>query len=105
MRTFKFKPGYYEWHLVDADTGAVLHNMVDPSDDLFHEDGECLTLDEITDLCANDLLCADFAYNDGISYNGILLTDNSLTMHELLSASRLMGKVLYDYYICLTYNE
>lgn len=97
MRHFRFVPGYYEWHLVD-DNGTTLHNMVDPSDSLYDEDGNELTLEGVIALCEDDLNCADSRYAEGDDYNGILLED-TFTPQEIVEAAKIMGQTLYDYYI------
>ncbi len=97
MRHFRFVPGYYEWHLVD-DNGTTLHNMVDPSDSLYDEDGNELTLEGVIALCEDDLNSADSRYAEGDDYNGILLED-TLTPQEIVEAAKIMGQTLYDYYI------
>lgn len=99
MRNFIFKPGYYEWHLIDADTEQTLHNMVDPSENICYEDGTPMTLDEIIDFCFCDLDCADTNYADNDDYNGIQLEgDDRLSLDEMKNAADLMGKILYEYY-------
>ena len=99
MRSFSFVPGYYEWHLVD-ESGKTLHNMVDPSECLYDEDGNNLTLEGVTALCEDDLNCADSHYSEGDDYNGILLDeDESLSQQEIVEAAKVMGQALYDYYL------
>ena len=73
MRTFRFEAGYYEWHLIDDMTGEVCHNLADPAEDLYREDGSPMSRTELTNFLADDLLCADRHYFDGEEYNGILL--------------------------------
>lgn len=100
MREFTFTPGYYEWHLKDKSTGKLLHVMADPAEDTVHEDGTDMTLDELVNMCYNDLDAADNQYIQNEDYNGILLNnDDSLSMEEMTAASELMGKTLHDYYI------
>ena len=98
MRQFEFTPGYYEWHLTDKATGETLHNMIEPSEDLYNEDGEPMTLEEMKDFCADDLRCADWHYMDNDEYNGILLSER-LTEQEIITASSLIAETLYNYYI------
>ena len=95
-KNLQFVPGYYEWHLTDKN-GNVLHNMTDPSDSLFGENGEPLNYDEITDLCASDLLSAEFYYADGKEYNGVF-NENGWTAKEIQAASLVMATALYNYY-------
>jgi len=94
---FKFMPGYYEWHLTD-EKGNILHNMVDPSECLFNEDGTPMDLEDVIDFCNQDLLMADWRYYSNEDYNGVLLEEN-LTAGQIKAASEIMGKTLYNYYI------
>ena len=97
-RQFYFKPGYYEWHLTDRN-GNILHNMVDPAEDLFNEDGEELTIEEVHSLCYQDLQCADNHYECDEDYNGILLNDlERLDEQEIAEAADVMCDALVDYY-------
>ena len=100
MRKFEFKPGQYEWHLTDKETGKILHNMVDPIEELYDENGMPLSLEETINLCFSDLDCADSNYAENEAYNGILLEgDDTLSLDEMERASKIMGQILYDYYI------
>lgn len=98
MRTFRFEAGYYEWHLIDDMTGEVCHNLADPAEDLYREDGTPMSRTELTNFLADDLLCADRHYFDGEEYNGILLK-RRLQPKEIVKAAKLMADVLYNYYI------
>ena len=98
MRQFEFTPGYYEWHLTDKATGEILHNMCDPFESLFREDGEPMNQDEIECFCIDDLHCADWHYQDGEEYNGIL-PEETLTEREIIAAGKLIAETLYNYYI------
>ena len=98
MIQFEFTPGYYEWHLTDKATGEILHYMIDPSEDLYNEDGEPMTLEEMKDFFADDLHCADWHYMDNDEYNGILPSER-LTEQEIITASSLIAETLYNYYI------
>jgi hypothetical protein len=74
--------------------------MSDPVEDTVHEDGTDMTLDELVNLCYDDLETADNQYIQNEDYNGILLNnDDSLSMEEMTAASEVMGKALYDYYV------
>lgn len=97
MRNFSFNSAYYEWHLVDEE-GNILHNMVEPLENLFNDDGNPLNLEEIVDLCASDLHCANTNYAENKPYNYVLL-DNPLTEEEISEASKVMARRLYGYYI------
>ena len=100
MREFIFRPTYYEWHLEEKATGKLLHVMADPAEDTVHEDGTDMTLDELVNLCYNDLDLADDQYGENVNHNGILLNDDDrLDMDEMTAASEVMGKALYDYYV------
>lgn len=98
MRTFRFEPGYYEWHLIDDMTGEVCHNLADPEEDIYREDGGVLTRLGLRELLTDDLLCADRHYCDGEEYNGVLLK-RRLQPEEIVKAAKLMADVLYNYYI------
>lgn len=101
MRQFIFKPGYYEWHLTDKATGKTLHVMSDPADLTVHDDGTPLTLEELEEVCMDDLETAEFAYTvSDIAYNGIRLHGGDLlTKEEMTDASKTMAKALYGFYI------
>ena len=94
---FQFVPAYYEWHLTD-DNGNILHNMVDPSECLYNEDGTPMDLESVIDFCSQDLHMADWHYYSEQDYNGILLEEN-LTERQIKVASKIMGEALYNYYI------
>ena len=64
MRKFDLVAGYYEWHLIDTETHETLHNLIDPSELLYHEDGSPLTKDEIESWCKEELISADIAYSE-----------------------------------------
>lgn len=96
VENLHFEPSYYEWHLTDGD-GNILHNMVDPAESLYTEDGDAMTEEQIIDLCADDLNAAEAVYSEGDEYNGIYLED-SLTASQIKAASEIMGKALYNFY-------
>lgn len=99
MREFIFEPAYYEWHLKDRVTGEILHNMCDPSECFFDENtGEPITLEELKQLCADDLHAAEWRYMNGEDYNGIYISE-SLTEPEIMAAADIMSETLYNYYI------
>ena len=98
MRTFRFEPGYYEWHLIDCATEKTVHNLVEPSEDLYNEDGTPMTKEELADFFASDIQCANMHYSDNEDYNGILL-DEPLDDAEIAVASKLIADTLYNYYI------
>ena len=97
QRNFQFVPAYYEWHLID-NNGNTLHNMVDPLDELFHEDGLPMNLEEVTDMCAEELHAAENAYAEGNDYNGIMLSEG-LSAIEEKKAAQVMAQALYNYYL------
>lgn len=101
MRTFKFEACYYEWHLIDADTGETLHNMVDAGEHCFDEAGISLMWEEIELLCKEELISADIAYSEKEEYNGILLNNDKRLdqIEEIPVAAKLIADVLYNYYI------
>lgn len=94
---YQFIPAYYEWHLID-EQGEVLHNMADPVEGLFDENGEALTLESIKEFCEGDLLCAENAYRNDYDYNGIRLKE-SLTDEQIKAAVEVMAEALYNYYV------
>ena len=94
---FTFTPAYYEWHLLDRN-GRIVHNMVDPLEKLFREDGSQMTLEEVTDICAEDLHAAESAYAEGRYYNGIMLF-NGLSALDLKKAAEVMARALCNYYL------
>ena len=100
MRQFCLIPTYYEWHLIDKDTHETLHNLVDPADELYHEDGTPRSLEEIISFCQEELISADIAYSEGNDYNGIWLNKKRLDqIEEIPAAAKVMAETLYHYYI------
>lgn len=91
----QFVPGYYEWHLTDEE-GNILHNMVLDSEDLFHEDGTQMELDEVIELCEDDLLAAQQCYLDGEENNGVKAEWK--TPKEIALTADVMATALYNYY-------
>lgn len=94
-KNLQFVPGYYEWHLTD-EKGNILHNMVLDSEDLFHEDGTQMELDEVIELCEDDLLAAQQCYLDGEEYNGVKAEWK--TPKEIALTADVMATALYNYY-------
>jgi len=101
-RKFFFAPAYYEWHLTD-ERGNLIHVMADPAEETCHEDGTPCTFEEVEDMCANDLECADRTYEEGEGYNGHYLED-PLTEEETEEAANVMATALYNYY-CVENEE
>lgn len=100
MRKFALIPAYCEWHLIDEETHDTLHNLIDPSEDLYHENANHKSLEEIKNWCLEELVAADIAYSENDEYNGIWLLDNKrLQPEEMKTAADVMAKALYDYYI------
>lgn len=101
MRQFCLIPTYWEWHLIDEDTHETLHNLVDPADELYHEDGAPMSLEEIIGFCQEELISADIAYSENDEYNGIwLCNDKRLDQtEEIPAAAKVMAETLYNYYI------
>lgn len=102
MREFTFEPGYYEWHLKDAD-GNTVHVMEDPTDYLYDylydEEDERIPYEDIYLLCKESLDNADYHYNEGKDYNGIFLEeDDRLTSEEIEEAAEIMAETLDNYY-------
>lgn len=96
MRKFKFVPGYYEWHLRDAENGTLLYVMNDPTNWIYTDDGHSIDYDEIKEECLNQLDLAD-AMNE--EFNGLYLTpEQTLSKEEMEAASILMADTLYDTY-------
>ena len=85
MRQFKFEPAFYEWHLLDADTGDVLHVVDDPAESM----GDYTTEKEIEDASVAALNAAD----------EFLDVDKQLSNDEINAAAKIMAKALYNYYI------
>ena len=99
MRQFKFIPSYYEWHLMDAETGTLLHVMDDPTDWIYTDDGHSIDYDTIKEECFNQLDLADDTYAMNEEFNGLLLTpEQTLSKEEMEEASILMADTLYDTY-------
>lgn len=94
---FTFTPAYYEWHLLDSN-GKIVHNMVDPGEDMCHEDGTPLSYDEVLSFVSEDLNAAESNYADGKEYNGIMLEDG-FTAPQMKAAAKVMARSLYNYYI------
>ena len=101
MRQFSFIPTYWEWHLVDKDTHETLHNLVDPADELCHEDETPKSLEEIINFCQEELISADIAYSENDEYNGIWLRNEKRLdqIEEIPAAAKVMAETLYSYYI------
>lgn len=101
MRQFSLIPAYYEWHLIDNDTRETLHNLVDPADELYHEDGTPKTLEELTNWFNEELISADIAYSEDDEYNGIWLNEEKRLdpIEEIPAAAKVMAETLYNYYI------
>ncbi len=99
MRQFKFIPSYYKWHLMDAETGTLLHVMDDPTDWIYTDDGHSIDYDTIKEECFNQLDLADDTYAMNEEFNGLLLTpEQTLSKEEMEEASILMADTLYDTY-------
>jgi len=94
---FTFTSAYYEWHLLDGN-GKIVHNMVDPSENLCHEDGTPLSYKEVLSFVSGDLNAAESNYADGTAYNGIMLEDG-FTASQMKAAANVMAHALYNYYI------
>jgi hypothetical protein len=101
MRQFSFIPAYYEWHLIDNETHETLHNIIDPADALYHDDGTPLSLEELTSWAKEDLITADNAYSENREYNGIWLRDEKRLdqVEEIPAAAKVIAETLYNYYI------
>jgi hypothetical protein len=95
MRTFEFKPSYYEWHLTDKATGKILLNIVDPSDDL--DNG--MTYEQVHDIANEWLDEAERRYHDNDEYNGVLPDYEPLDEEEKETAATLIAETLYAYYL------
>lgn len=99
MRQFCLTPSYWEWHLIDKDTHETLHNLIDPAEYIFHEDGSPMSLEELTNWLTEDLITADNTYSENNDYNGIWLRDEKrLDQEEIPAAAKVMAEVLYNYY-------
>ena len=101
MRQFSLIPAYYEWHLIDTETHETLHNLIDPADELYHEDGTPKTLEELTNWLNEELISADIAYSEDDEYNGIWLNEDKRLdqIEEIPAAAKVMAETLYNYYI------
>ena len=101
MRQFSLIPAYYEWHLIDTETHETLHNLVDPADELYHEDGTPKSLEELTNWLNEELISADIAYSEDDEYNGIWLSEKKRLdqIEEIPAAAKVMAETLYHYYI------
>lgn len=101
MRQFSLIPAYYEWHLIDNDTAETLHNLIDPSESLYHEDDTPMTVEEIQNWCNEELISADIAYSEDDEYNGIWLDNDKRLdqIEEIPAAAKVMAETLYAYYI------
>lgn len=101
MRQFNLIPAYYEWHLIDNDTHETLHNLIDPADEIYHEDGTPKTLEELTNWFNEELISADIAYSEDDEYNGIWLNEEKRLdqIEEIPAAAKVIAETLYDYYI------
>lgn len=94
-KNLQFVPCYYEWHLTDEE-GNILHNMVLDLEDLFHEDGTQMELDEVIELCEDDLLAAQQRYLYGEEHNGVKA--EWMTPKEIALTVDVMATALYNYY-------
>ena len=101
MRNFDLVAGYYEWHLIDTETHETLHNLIDPSEYLYHEDGTPKSLEELTNWLNEELISADIAYSEDDEYNGIWLNEEKRLdqIEEIPAAAKVMAETLYHYYI------
>ena len=101
MRQFSFIPTYWEWHLIDDETHETLHNLIDPADELYHEDGTPRSLEELTNWLNEELISADIAYSENDEYNGIWLRNEKRLdqIEEIPAAAKVMAETLYSYYI------
>ena len=101
MRQFSLIPAYYEWHLIDDETHETLHNLIDPADELYHEDGTPRSLEELTNWLNEELISADIAYSENDEYNGIWLRNEKRLdqIEEIPAAAKVMAETLYNYYI------
>lgn len=101
MRQFNIIPSYWEWHLIDNETHETLHNLIDPSDMLYHDDGTPLSLEELRSWFNEDLIAADIAYSENGEYNGIWLCDEKRLdqIEEIPAAAKVIADTLYNYYI------
>lgn len=101
MRQFSLIPAYYEWHLIDNGTHETLHNLIDPADELYHEDGTPKSLEELTNWLNEELISADIAYSENDEYNGIWLRNEKRLdqIEEIPTAAKVMAETLYNYYI------
>lgn len=101
MRQFSLIPAYYEWHLIDTETHETLHNLIDPADELYHEDGTPKSLEELTNWLNEELISADIAYSEDDEYNGIWLNEEKRLdqIEEIPAAAKVIAETLYNYYI------
>lgn len=101
MRQFNLIPAYYEWHLIDIETHETLHNIIDPLDVLYYDDGISLSLEELTSWVKEDLISADIAYSEGNDYNGIWLRNEKRLdqIEEIPAAAKVIADTLYSYFI------
>ena len=101
MRQFNLIPAYYEWHLIDNETHETLHNIIDPIDVLYYDDGTHMSLEELTNWAKEDLITADIAYSANGDYNGIWLRDEKRLdpINEIPTAAKVIAETLYNYYI------
>lgn len=101
MRQFSLIPAYYEWHLIDNETHETLHNLIDPADELYHEDGTPRSLEELTNWLNEELISADIAYSENDEYYGIWLRNEKRLdqIEEIPAAAKVMAETLYHYYI------
>ena len=96
MRTFRFEPAFYEWHLVDVDTEEVLHCTDDPAEEMC----EYNTIEELESASMDALFEADSFYENGLDYDGVFLEDDKrLSVDEIYAAAKVMAEALYNYYI------
>lgn len=93
---YQFVPAYYEWHLIDKNR-EVVHNMLDPLDDLLYGDERPMSFDGVLAFCTEQINAANEAYAEDKEYHGIKL-DWPLTSEQSEEAASVMAHALYDYY-------
>ena len=101
MRQFNLIPAYHEWHLIDNETHETLHNIIDPLDLLYNDDGTHMSLEELTNWFNGELGTADLIYSTNGEYNGIWLRDEKRLdpINEIPTAAKVIAETLYNYYI------
>lgn len=91
----RFVPAYYEWHLIDVtNPEKVLFNVVDPVEELFDEDGNAYSLEELEHFCSSWMVGEEHEAENERDWS---------RLEELQSipprADRVMAEALYNYYI------